>query len=80
MNKYPDYIMRALRQNYFGLDENDTSRDAEIEAMEPSEVFASWLNCEGIFGYSGSILGAIESIYNCSLETREFYDEERCYL
>lgn len=34
--KTPNYLMRDIRQR-LGLDENDTSRDTEIEAMTPEK-------------------------------------------
>ena len=73
MNKYPEYIMEAVRQNYFDLEADDTSKDEKIEEMDPETVFGSWVNWEGIFGYTGNILDAIESIYDCSFDDREFY-------
>lgn len=73
MNKYPEYIMEAVRQNYFDLEADDTSEDEKIEEMDPETVFNSWLNWEGIFGYTGNILYAIESIYDCSFDDRKSY-------
>lgn len=71
--KYPEYIMEAVRQNWFGLEKNDASKDAMIEEMDPADVFGGWLNWEGIIGYTGNILDVVETIYNCSFDTREFY-------
>ena len=75
MNKYPDYIMKAARQSRFDLDEDDTSRDEEIMKADPSWVLRWWLNWEGIIGYTGTIIEAIEDIYHCDLTAREFYEE-----
>jgi hypothetical protein len=36
--KYPNYIMQKVRQR-LGIEENDTSRDADINNMSKDEVF-----------------------------------------
>lgn len=44
MNKYPEYIMEAVRQNYFDLESDDTNKDEKIEKLDPETVLSSWLN------------------------------------
>lgn len=59
---YPDSIMRCVRQN-LGYDPNDISADKEISIMTPHEVLNSWLEWNGIIGYTDDILHAVSSIY-----------------
>lgn len=59
---YPDDIMRCVRQN-LGYDSNDTNADKEISIMTPHEVLNSWLEWQGIIGYTDDILHAVSSIY-----------------
>lgn len=66
-NKYPDHIMKTLRQR-LGLDEDDTSRDDFINIYSPSEAFEEMLNWEGILGYAGTIKYWIESIYGIDID------------
>ena len=59
---YPDSIMRCVRQN-LGYDPNDTNADKEISIMTPHEVLNSWLEWNGIIGYTEDIVYAISNIY-----------------
>lgn len=59
---YPDSIMRCVRQN-LGYDPNDTSADKEISIMTPHEVLNSWLEWNGIIGYTDDIVYAVSNIY-----------------
>ncbi len=59
---YPDSIMRCVRQN-LGYDPNDTNADKEISIMTPHEVFNSWLEWNGIIGYTDDIVYAVSNIY-----------------
>ena len=56
--KYSGYIMKNIRQN-IGLDENDTSRDAEIESMSGRDILDKYLTWEGIIGYTDEILDVV---------------------
>ena len=66
-NKYPEYIMKVLRQR-LGLDEDDTLRDDEINIYSPSEAFDEMLFWEGICGYTDTIIYWIEGIYGIDLD------------
>jgi ribosomal protein S27AE len=70
-NKYPDYIMRKIRQNMGLDDEYDTSRDDEINSMSANEAFSRVLEWGGICGYAHSINSWIESIYHIDLASTE---------
>ena len=50
--------MKNIRQN-IGLDENDTSRDAEIESMSGRDILDKYLTWEGIIGYTDEILDVV---------------------
>ena len=63
---YPEYIMRNLRE-YHGLDEDDTSRDEEFQAMSPSEALIACLEYEGICGYGEWLFNRIADIYGINL-------------
>ena len=67
MNKYPEHIMEILRQR-LGLDEDDTSRDDEINIYTPSEAFEEVCNWEGLLGYADTIKEWIEDIYGIDLD------------
>lgn len=65
--KYPEYIMKKIRQR-LGLDEEDKSRDTEINAMSSFEAFEEVLEWEGFIGYARQIKGWIEDIYKVELK------------
>lgn len=65
-NRFSIDIMRILRQR-LGLDEDDTSRDAEINTYSMDSAFQEVLAWEGFFGYFGAIKGWIEDIYGVNL-------------
>ena len=66
--KYPKTIMQDLRQRVYGLDENDTSRDTDIETITPLAAFESVSNWRLGNGWGQEILWLLES---CGLEVRE---------
>ena len=68
--KYLNYIMDKVRQ-HLGLEEGDTSRDAEINNMSPDTVFGHVLEWEGIIGYNYTIPGWIKDIYGVDLSLAE---------
>ncbi len=57
----PD-VLGAVRQYLGGEDEDDDSRDAQIAAMKPVEVFDRYLKWNGIIGYGATIWEAVENI------------------
>lgn len=69
MNKYPDYIMEAVRQN-LGLNEDDMSKDSEINEMTKNEVFNRVCNWNGFIGYGSFFREWIEDIYEIDFETQ----------
>lgn len=67
-NKYPEYILRCLRQR-LGMEPDDTSRDEVFRKWGPRRVFEEVLVWNGLIGgWSGQILGWIEDIYGVDLE------------
>lgn len=61
--QYSDFIMRAVRQN-IGLEEDDTSRDAEIMEMDGEEIVDRYLTWNGIIGYTYNIIDVVsQAIY-----------------
>lgn len=61
--KYSDFIMRAVRQN-MGLEEDDTSGDAEIYEMDGEEIVDRYLTWNGIIGYTSYIIDVVsQAIY-----------------
>ena len=61
--QYSDFIMRAVRQN-IGLEEDDTSRDAEIMEMSGEEIVDRYLTWNGIIGYTSDIIDVVsQAIY-----------------
>lgn len=67
MNKYPNYIMEAVRQN-LGLEKDDISKDEYINNMEESEILEKYLTWNGIIGYGNMIIELIQDIYNIELK------------
>ena len=68
-SKYPEGIMQYLRQR-IGLDEFDTSRDAEINEYSPSEAFSDVCKWHGLLGgYAEEIKEWIEGIYGIELDS-----------
>lgn len=66
MSKYSLAVMERVRYS-LGLEEDDESRDAEIEAMSSEELFVRCLEWEGIIGYSETIKSMIRDIYKVKL-------------
>ena len=61
--QYSDFVMRAVRQN-IGLEEDDTSRDAEIMEMSGEEIVDRYLTWNGIIGYTYNIIDVVsQAIY-----------------
>lgn len=61
--QYSDFIMRAVRQN-IGLEEDDTSRDAEIMEMDGEEIVDRYLTWNGIIGYTSYVIDVVsQAIY-----------------
>ena len=69
---YPDNIMEILRQRV-GLDEDDTSRDGELQTLTPVEALEECLSWEGIEGYTGWILDVIRDTFKVKLKN-DFQD------
>lgn len=67
MNKYPENIMRYLRQRK-GLELNDTTCDDEINLMTPNEAFEEVLEWDGLINYAYTIKRWIEDIYGINLD------------
>lgn len=64
---YPDNIMEILRQRV-GLDEDDTSRDDELQTLTPVEALDECLSWEGIEGYTYWILDVIRDTFKVKLK------------
>lgn len=60
---YSNNIMENVRQN-LGLEEDDTSRDNEIMAMSPREVFDRFCTWEGLLGYGNILWNVMEELQN----------------
>ncbi len=66
--QYPEYILKKLRQALLDLDENDTSRDAELNELTPNDAMDGVLKWEGIIGYTSTITRWVKDIYGIDLE------------
>lgn len=70
-NKYPEYILKMLRQGQ-DLDENDTSLDDELNKMSKSRAFLEVLNWNGLLGrWDIDIKNWIRDIYGVDLNEIE---------
>lgn len=65
-NKYPEHIMKYVRQN-MGLEDNDTSMDDDINSMSKERVLDRVCNWNGLINYGSTIIGWIEDIYKLDL-------------
>lgn len=62
-------VLQAVRR-YLGLDEDDTSEDDLIKKMSPDELFERFMTMNGIIGFEGDILRAINDIRDAFAKTR----------
>lgn len=70
-NKYPEYILKTLRQRW-DLDENDTSSDDELNKMDKDTAFRNVLNWKGFLGrWDIDIKNWIRDIYGVDLNEIE---------
>lgn len=67
MNKFSEEFMKVARQQY-GLEEDDTSRDDEINAYTKLEMLDKMLKWEGILGYIDYIVSWINELFDVDLE------------
>jgi len=67
-NKYPDHIMRYLRQRR-GLEEFDFSKDEELNKISPTDAFEHVVEWNGLLGgYASTIKRWINDIYGIDLD------------
>ena len=71
-HNYPEHIMETLRQR-IGLEEDDTSRDEELQMLTPQEALNECLEWEGIDGYTSWILNVIRDTFKVKLKN-DFQD------
>lgn len=64
--KYPEYILKVLRQRK-DLDEDDTTYDDKFQEYKPEHVFCNILEWEGIIGYDTQMLSWIYDIFGVNL-------------
>ena len=66
--KYPEYIMKYLRQRT-GLEEDDTSSDDRLNNMSKNEVFKEVLSWNGLLSnWDIDIKAWIKDIYEIDLD------------
>lgn len=65
---YSRAVMTRVRQHIGLDDEDDTSRDGQIQIMSKSEIFKHCLEWEGIINYDYLIKKWIEDIYKVELD------------
>jgi len=67
MNKYPDYIMRKLRQRRW-LEPNDISSDEILNNFSPQQAFKEVLSWEGLINWDETIKLWINDIYSINID------------
>ena len=67
MNKYPDYIMRKLRQRRW-LEPNDISSDEILNNFSPQQAFKEVLSWEGLINWDETIKEWINDIYSINID------------
>lgn len=65
-HNYPEHIMKTLRKS-IDLEEDDTSRDEELQMLTPQEALSECLEWEGIHGYTSWILNVIRDTFKVKL-------------
>lgn len=70
-NKYPENIMRRLRQR-LDLKPNDTSRDDELNLYSAKEAFEECCEWEGLIGYAHTLLSWMEYCFGINLNEHDF--------
>lgn len=65
--RWPENVMEMIRQR-LDLEEDDASRDDEINAMSPMEAFEHVLLWEGIIGHTYYIVQWVNDLFNVNLE------------
>lgn len=70
MSKYPEYIMKNVRQN-MGVEEWDTSLDSEIDKMSPGEVLDRYWEYEGLMGYTSLIVDTVFDVFGLDREEED---------
>lgn len=73
-SRYPLHLVKNVRYSHFNLDddENDTSRDFEIQMMSPNDFFRSVCEYNGLLGSNASnILSWVHRIYGVDLRKIE---------
>jgi len=68
--RYPEHILKILRQQMFDLEADDTSKDFLLQQIRPDEVFESCLTWEGIINYDVKLKSWIKDIYGISLDNK----------
>lgn len=71
-HNYPEHIMETLRKR-IGLEDDDKSRDEELQMLTPQEALSECLEWEGIHGYTSWILNVIRDTFKVKL-VRDFQD------
>ena len=67
MRRYPNYIMKQIRVQKFGLAPTDKSKDNVINKMRKDDIFRFVCEEYGAVGCSDSLLMAIDDIYGVNL-------------
>lgn len=85
MNKYPDYIMRKLRQRR-GLEPNDISSDEILNNFSPQQAFKEVLSWEGLINWDETIREWINDIYGINIDDNfvqaapDMYEALKAYI
>ena len=68
MKIYNEDVMKTVRQSIGCKDENDTSKDEEIMAMDKEKIFERYCQWNGLMGgWYQWLISAVESIYEVKL-------------
>jgi hypothetical protein len=68
--KYPIHLVKYVREGVYDLDENDTSKDEEIQKMTPMEFFEHVCHYDGLLGsYPSTISRWINYIFGVDLNS-----------
>ena len=70
MSKYPEYIMKNVRQ-HMGVEEWDTSLDSKIDKMSPGEVLDRYWEYEGLMGYTSLIVDTVFDVFGLDREEED---------
>ncbi len=68
ITKIPDYILRDARRNVPMHSKQEEFTDEQMSKKSKRQIFNHYLEWNGILGYSETILGVVEDLFEVELK------------